>query len=193
MEATQLILEDPEATLFTSLADDARFFVYSYNSSTLILTVGLTLGLFFVITALALYVFYFATNGRRRTDRSWEGGEGAKSDYDEDDPTLNLTSTVLDLLEKAWLAYGVKEEACRRRVACEAYMLAAIGVDKPEATILTQVLGQVTEDDLTRVTSTRAEAVRDILHAANYGHEFKNCQHYATHCPFTSLATPVHK
>ncbi|KAK3866452.1 hypothetical protein Pcinc_028013 [Petrolisthes cinctipes] len=107
-------------------------------------------GLFFVITALALYFFYFSTNTRRRTDRSWKAKEQTRLRR----PFLNLTSTVLDLLEKAWVTYGVREQECRRRVACEAYLLAAVGVDKPEAPYS---LRQVTEDDLTRVTSTRAE------------------------------------
>ena len=65
------------------LADAARFYVYAYNTTTLVTTAGLALGIFFIVTAIALYAYYYSgLDTAKRSDRSWERG-GAKEGKEE--------------------------------------------------------------------------------------------------------------
>ncbi|XP_071538000.1 uncharacterized protein [Panulirus ornatus] len=177
-------LADP--LLVHQAADEARFFVYAYNATTLVTTAGLALGLFFIITAIALYYYYYSntTNGRR-SGREWE--YTGNQSYN----TLGLVE-VLDLLEKAWAMYDVQEVECRRRLVCEAHLLPPDTVNKPMAGTLTHLLSQVTEDMLGQTSEDFADSVRQLQAAAQYGKEANSCQPYVQHCPHVGLSDLPH-
>ncbi|CAL4168978.1 unnamed protein product, partial [Meganyctiphanes norvegica] len=53
--------EDETSSFARSLSEEARFLVYYYNSTTLVTTGALALGIGFVILSLAFYYFYYVS------------------------------------------------------------------------------------------------------------------------------------
>ncbi|XP_047502659.1 uncharacterized protein LOC125048153 [Penaeus chinensis] len=170
--------------MMRSLADEARFFVYAYNTTTLVTTAGLALGIFFVITALVLYFYYYSTtNGRAGGE--WEYSGNGRSSYD-------YVADILGYLEKAFIDYGVEQEECRRRLMCEAHLPNAHLVNKPVVDTLTHLMSQVTDEDVATATTQEATAVRNIQLAARHGLDEQGCQTYEQACPHVSLSSVVH-
>nr|XP_045622942.1 uncharacterized protein LOC123773335 [Procambarus clarkii] len=166
------------------MADEARFFVYSYNATTLVTTAGLAMGLFFIITAIALYYYYYVEVGLRRNEKYRRTGTSHGNDR-----TIDAYFDILDLLEKAWAIYAVESQDCRRRVVCEAHLPSASLINQPVAGVLTELFGQVTEEMLGQMDEGDAASVRDLQLAAQYGRTVRSCQAYERHCPDQQLAT----
>ncbi|XP_045136398.1 uncharacterized protein LOC123519297 [Portunus trituberculatus] len=96
---------------------------------------------------------------------------------------------VLGLLEEAWAGYGVKEQACRRRVSCEAELWVSQGVTTPSAVLLSRLIGQITYDDLVEVSVSEATEVWALRQAAERGRAERNCRAYEQQCPNVSITS----
>ncbi|XP_050725588.1 uncharacterized protein LOC127003236 [Eriocheir sinensis] len=175
-----------DGALAAAAAERARFFVYAYNTSTLVTTAGLALGIFFLVTAIALYAYYYSTADEfKNKDRG-----GWQRDEDNAIPdTSRLAAGVLGLLEQAWAGYGVEEQACRRRVSCEASLWASQGVNMPSAVLLSGLIGQVTYEDVVEAGGNAVTDMYELRQAAERGGRNKDCQAYEHDCPHVTIAS----
>ncbi|KAK8725400.1 hypothetical protein OTU49_010843 [Cherax quadricarinatus] len=176
--------QDPaRLSLVQAAADEARFFVYAYNATTLVTTAGLVLGIFFVVTAVALYLYYLVQEEKLKK-KNWEYKGG---NYRQD-KSGGVYLGVVELLEQAWALYNIEGQDCRRSLVCEAHLPTASHVNFPVSETLKHLLGQVTEDMLGEVDKGQAAVVRDLQLAAQYGRTVKNCLAYERYCPGQGLA-----
>ncbi|XP_037772577.1 uncharacterized protein LOC119568217 [Penaeus monodon] len=178
------LLGSEEFSMMRSLADEARFFVYAYNTTTLVTTAGLALGIFFIITALVLYFYYYSsTTGREGGQWEYSGNDYSRYDYVAD---------ILGYLEKAFIDYGVEQEECRRRLVCEAHLPNAHLVNKPIVDTLTHLVSQVTDEDVAAANAHDAAAAQNLQLAARHGLDEQGCQAYEQACPHVALSSAVH-
>ncbi|XP_027239576.1 uncharacterized protein [Penaeus vannamei] len=179
------LIGSEEFSMMRSLADEARFFVYAYNTTTLVTTAGLALGIFFIITALVLYFYYYSTTTTGRAGGEWEYSGNDYSRYD-------YVADILGYLEKAFIDYGVEQEECRRRLVCEAHLPNAHLVNKPVVDTLTHLVSQVTDEDVAAAHAHDAAAAQNIQLAARHGLDEHDCQTYEETCPHVALSSVVH-
>ncbi|KAK8725399.1 hypothetical protein OTU49_010843 [Cherax quadricarinatus] len=130
--------QDPaRLSLVQAAADEARFFVYAYNATTLVTTAGLVLGIFFVVTAVALYLYYLVQEEKLKK-KNWEYKGG---NYRQD-KSGGVYLGVVELLEQAWALYNIEGQDCRRSLVCEAHLPTASHVNFPVSETLKHLLGK---------------------------------------------------
>ncbi|XP_042891821.1 uncharacterized protein LOC122266251 [Penaeus japonicus] len=179
------LLASEDFSMVRSLVDEARFFVYAYNTTTLVTTAGLALGIFFIVTALVLYFYYYSTTtGRAGGEWEYSGNDYSRYDYVAD---------ILGYLEKAFIDYGVEQEECRRRLVCEAHLPSAHLTNKPVVDTLTHLVSQVTDEDVAVAQPHDAATAQNLQLAARHGLEVQECQAYEQACPHVALSNVVHK
>ncbi|XP_064116399.1 uncharacterized protein LOC135222171 [Macrobrachium nipponense] len=175
-----------------NLVQQARYFIETYNATTIAYTGGLALGTVLVILSLFLYYLYkteqaASSSGSGRSGGQWQYGGGSKSD-DKDEGF----EAILGLLEKSWVFYGAQEQECRRRLSCEAHLSNATDINEKVSGTLKGLISQVKDGILTS-TATPADtdktAVRDLLLAAKHGRDWNDCQTYNQLCQTVSLAS----
>ncbi|XP_066968336.1 uncharacterized protein [Macrobrachium rosenbergii] len=163
------------------LEEKARFFVYAYNSTTLVTTAGLALGVFFISAAILLYIFYYSASTGRSSGGDWEY-QGGKGRYRRD------FTNALGLLERAWAIYGVEGPECRRRLICEAHLPNAPKMNGVVAGLLTELTSQMRRD-LPSLEGQGKVTAGDLLRAATQALVRRDCRKYFRKCAQLSLAS----
>ncbi|XP_068243994.1 uncharacterized protein [Palaemon carinicauda] len=178
------LIKFADSLTLRDLGETARFFVYAYNSTTLVTTAGLALGVFFLSAAALLYIFYYSSSSGRSGGGDWEY-TGGRSRHSRD------FTGVLGLLEKTWAIYGVEDPECRRRLICQAHLPNAHKINGVVSGLLTELTSQV-KRDMPALDSQDKLMARDLLEAAKQAQVRGDCQKYYQKCSQHSLDSLQH-